>query len=67
MRCELCDERMTEDEARQCATCAAVLEDSISSESLFAQNMCDLLAVIIVVVLRVCTVRVCAVFTADPK
>ena len=29
---------MTEHEARQCATCAAALEDSISSKSLFAQN-----------------------------
>jgi hypothetical protein len=40
MRCELCDERISlsrEDEARQCATCAAVLEDSISGESLFGQ------------------------------
>ena len=40
MRCELCGERISllrEDEARQCATCAAVLEDSTSGESMFGQ------------------------------
>jgi hypothetical protein len=41
MRCELCDERISlsrEDEARQCATCAAVLEDSMSAESMFGND-----------------------------
>ena len=37
LRCDVCDERMTKNEAKQCATCAAVLEESISGESLFAQ------------------------------
>ena len=41
MRCELCGERIKlsrEDEARECARCAAVMEDSISGESMFGQD-----------------------------
>ena len=34
----MCDEKRTKNEEKQCATCAAVLKESISGESRFAQN-----------------------------
>ena len=41
MRCELCGENIQlsrEDEARECARCAAVMQDSISGDSMFGQD-----------------------------
>ena len=45
MRCELCGERISvlrEDEARQCATCAAVLEDSCSNEECCKDTLAEM-------------------------